>query len=139
MNGAHDDFYLVNGSHSLPIAKSIFRIGRAEFCDVCPSDPGVSRNHVELVYSRGVLKALDLDSTNGTYVNGKRVTECQLLVGDVLEIASTSYIVESRPRGLWERLTLAAKELVRRERNEPSAAPATYAPINAAPKITGAF
>lgn len=139
MNGTNEDFYLLNGTHSLPISKSIVRIGRAEFCDVCPSDPGVSRNHAELIYRRGTLKVLDLGSTNGTYVNGKRVSECELRIGDVLEIAGTTYVVDSRSRGLWERLVLAAREMVRRESSAPSSAPATFAPVNARPKITGAY
>ena len=139
MNADHHEFYLLNQAHSLPIAKPILRIGRAEFCDICPSDPGVSRNHAELVFSRGVLKVLDLESTNGTYVNGKRVTESELRVGDVLNIAGTSYIVDSRPRALWERFILAAKELLRREHDAPSSAPATYAPLRGGPNITGAF
>lgn len=139
MNGANEDFYLLNGTHSLPISKSVIRIGRAEFCDVCPNDPAVSRNHAELIHRCGTLKVLDLESTNGTYVNGKRVTECDLQIGDVLEIASVTYVIDSRSRGLWERLILAAREMVRREPNAPSSAPATFAPVNTRPKISGAY
>ena len=138
MNGTDHDFYLLNGNHSVPIAKSILRIGRAEFCDLSPIDPGVSRNHAELISSDDGLKVLDLESTNGTYVNGRRVTECELRVGDELRIAGTTYIIDFRPRGLWERLILAAREIIRGDRDEPSSAPATFAAMKVGPKITGA-
>lgn len=139
MNGTNVDFYLLNGADSLPVSKSVFRIGRAEFCDICPNDRRVSRNHAELIHNRGILKVMDLGSTNGTYVNGMRVNECELRVGDKLEIASTIYTIDSRSRGLWERLILSAKEKLRREFNEPSSAPATFAPISANAKMTGAL
>lgn len=139
MNNTNVDFYLLNGADSLPISKSVFRICRAEFCDICPSDRRVSRNHAELNHNRGALKVMDLGSTHGTYVNGKRVKECELRVGDRLEIPSAIYTVDSRSRGLWERLILSAKEILRREFNEPSSAPATFAPINASAKMTGAL
>lgn len=139
MNDTSVDFYLLNGADCLPISKAVFRIGRVEFCDVCPSDRGVSRNHAELIHSRGILKVVDLGSTNGTYVNGKRVKECELHIGDVLELANTIYTIDSRSRGLWERLILSAKEMLRREFSEPSSAPATFARISANAKVTGAF
>jgi len=131
MNGIHDDFYLLDGAESRPIDKSSFLIGRAEFCDVCPKDRGVSRNHAELIYHDGVLKVFDLESTNGTFVNGKRVKECELHVGDVLEISGTTYFIDSHPRGLWERFVLAAKAMVKRGRYRPSAVPGTFAPGSA--------
>lgn len=131
MNGTNDDFYLLDGAESRPIDKASFLIGRAEFCDVCPKDRGVSRNHAELIYHDGILKVFDLESTNGTFVNGKRVKESELHVGDMLEISGTTYFIDSHPRGLWERFILAAKAMVRRDSNQPSAAPGTFAPLSA--------
>lgn len=131
MNSTNDDFYLLSGTESLPVDKSVLLIGRAEFCDVCPKDRGVSRNHAELIYRDGVLKVFDLESTNGTFVNGKRVKECELHAGDMLEISGTIYFIDSHPRGLWERFILAAKAMVRRNSNQPSAAPGTFAPLSA--------
>lgn len=91
----------------------------------------MSRNHAELVCNDGVLKVFDLESTNGTFVNGKRVKESELHVGDLLEVAGTTYLIDSHTRGLWERFVLAAKAVVRPERSEPSAAPGTFASLSA--------
>ncbi|MEO8270830.1 MAG: FHA domain-containing protein, partial [Aureliella sp.] len=119
------------GTVSLPIDKSVVLIGRAEFCDICPTDRGVSRNHAELICHDGVLKVFDLESTNGTFVNGKRVKECELHMGDILAIAGTKYFIDSHPRGLWERLILAARKMVHGQPVIRSAAPGTFASLSA--------
>lgn len=125
-----NSFYLLNGSESLPIGKTTFKIGRAEFCDVCPNDMGVSRNHAELILNNGVLKVFDLESTNGTFVNGERVRERELQVGDVLTVAGTSYVIDTRPRGIWERLAVAAKAMMHHEIDKSLAA-RTYSSLHA--------
>ena len=61
-------------------------IGRDPECDVCLDGTGVSRRHVE-VYRQGPLFALkDLGSTNGTFVNGKRVQHAPVAPGSVLRV-----------------------------------------------------
>ncbi len=129
MIGSNDDFYLLNGTESRLIDKSGFLIGRAEFCDVCPKDRRVSRNHAELTYHDGILKVFDLESTNGTFVNGKRVKESELHVGDRLEVAGTTYLIDSRPRGAWERLILFAQAMLHRSESAPAIAPGTFASV----------
>jgi pSer/pThr/pTyr-binding forkhead associated (FHA) protein len=51
-------------------------------------DTGVSRRHVQLEGHR----LTDLGSTNGTRVNGTRVTEADLEDGDVITIGSTEIV-----------------------------------------------
>jgi len=70
------------------------RIGRAHECDLMLDDPSVSRAHAELSDHHGRWQLRDLDSKNGTYVDGLRI-DCAALdeagwlrVGDVhLEFA----------------------------------------------------
>ncbi|HEX3528785.1 MAG TPA: adenylate/guanylate cyclase domain-containing protein [Thermoanaerobaculia bacterium] len=50
-----------------------FLVGRAMACDLLISDPTVSRQHAELESSSAGVVVHDLQSTNGTYVNGQRV------------------------------------------------------------------
>nr|WP_275436597.1 MULTISPECIES: FHA domain-containing protein [Helcobacillus] len=49
-------------------------LGRGGDSDIILDDTGVSRHHLELRVDRGTMTATDLGSTNGTYVNGERVT-----------------------------------------------------------------
>jgi hypothetical protein len=62
-------------------------VGRAREADILVDDVGVSRRHVRLnVDVRGRVDLLDLDSTNGTFVNGERVTSESLRVGDRIRV-----------------------------------------------------
>ena len=59
-------------------------IGRSHRCDVVLDDPGVSRRHARLLFRDGSWVLQDLQSTNGTTVNGVPVGRCQLRPGDRL-------------------------------------------------------
>src|SRR5438876_11587905 len=62
-------------------------IGRRHDCDLRILSSEVSRRHCLLSIHEGILSVEDLDSVNGTVVNGKRVTAKQALrSGDFLEI-----------------------------------------------------
>lgn len=57
---------------------SDFRIGRGEDCAIRLDAVQVSRNHAEVVWSRGHWWLRDLDSRNGTYLDGTRVAKAVL-------------------------------------------------------------
>ena len=60
-----------------PLTRHTTRIGRGTDVDIRIDDAGVSRHHAEIVLSvPAVLR--DLNSTNGTWVNGERITELAL-------------------------------------------------------------
>jgi FhaA, N-terminal domain/FHA domain len=69
-------------------------IGRATDNDLVAIDPRVSRHHGRIAGRRGTLVYTDLDSTNGTTVNGVPVTEVVLGVGDRIEVGGTIIVVE---------------------------------------------
>jgi hypothetical protein len=64
-------------------------IGRLQDCDVCLADANVSRRHAELLLLDGEWCVQDLESTNGTVLNGEPVTRARLRDGDVIEIGLT--------------------------------------------------
>lgn len=65
-------------------------LGRGKEADVVISDPYAAELHVRLVSEAGALSLIDLGSTTGTYVNGKRVTApLQLNRGDAVQIGKT--------------------------------------------------
>lgn len=65
-------------------------LGRSEEADVIIDDPYAAEFHVRLVSEKGVLSLLDLGSTTGTYVNGKRVSApLRLNRGDAVQIGKT--------------------------------------------------
>jgi serine/threonine protein kinase len=74
-------------------------IGRDNTCDVViPDDPLVSREHVRIAFDGKRYWIEDLGSTNGTLVNGRRLTRRRALnPGDKLKIGNTELLVEVVP------------------------------------------
>ncbi len=71
-------------------------VGRSKDCDIQLADPNVSRRHAELRQEGGAYWMIDLDSTNGTLVNGRRAARAKLESGDTITIGSTELLFERR-------------------------------------------
>ena len=71
-------------------------IGRSKDCDIQISDPNASRRHAELRQEGSAYWLIDLDSTNGTTVNGHRTARAKLESGDVITVGSTDLRFERR-------------------------------------------
>src|SRR5215212_492696 len=69
-------------------------IGRSRECDIVVSDPNVSRRHIELRRDERGWAAVDLGSTNGMKVNGRRVSNAELETGDRITIGVTDLTFE---------------------------------------------
>jgi hypothetical protein len=69
-------------------------IGRSRECDVVVSDPNVSRRHIELRRGERGWAAVDLGSTNGMKVNGRRLGHAELEPGDRITIGITDLTFE---------------------------------------------
>lgn len=73
---------------SWPIEGNRFLIGRGSECHMVLPERQVSRQHAEIVYSNGRYRLYDLDSKNGTHVNGQKViAPIDLQDGDAIQIA----------------------------------------------------
>jgi hypothetical protein len=75
-------------------AQTQLLVGRHDACDVVLSDPTVSRRHAQLRFRDGSWVLCDLESTNGTTVNGCRVVRCRVLPGDCLTLGDASLVVD---------------------------------------------
>ncbi len=91
------EYYPTDGSRPLKreIQEVPFRIGRVETVEFQIESNRVSREHAAIVHSGLKYKLQDLDSTNGTFVNGKRVTEVDLVDGDVITVADVELTFRS--------------------------------------------
>jgi hypothetical protein len=74
------------------IEKRRIIIGRAKECDIQLADPNVSRRHAELRQEGAAYWIIDLDSTNGTEVNGRRLKRAKLEDGDEITLGSTELV-----------------------------------------------
>lgn len=77
---------------------SILTIGRAASNSICVADDGcMSKAHARIIRTDGALFLEDLDSRNGTYVNGARITsKTPLKHGDKIFVGRTSFIVHQK-------------------------------------------
>jgi hypothetical protein len=78
---------------TVPIGRRV-RLGRQADNDLVVTDPGVSRHHAEVTSERGTCTLRDLGSTNGTLVNGTRVSEHALRDGDRIQLGTS--VIEFR-------------------------------------------
>jgi transcriptional regulator of acetoin/glycerol metabolism len=81
--------------------------GRATSCDIQLEEDGISRQH--LMFNRqGPIHVLkDLGSTNGTFLNGRRVQHAPLQAGDVLRVGASVAIATFAGEGAGECIELA--------------------------------
>jgi predicted RNase H-like nuclease (RuvC/YqgF family) len=68
--------------------KSSISIGRGPECDIQLRSRSVSRHHAVLRISHDAVILEDMNSTNGCYVNGRRVTRQVLKDGDMLQVGA---------------------------------------------------
>ncbi len=83
-----------NDTHSVAVrdGEPLFA-GRTAECDLLLTAPGVSRRHAVFMARNGEFGVKDMDSSNGTYLNGQRITRpMRLRSGDVIRIAD--YYIE---------------------------------------------
>jgi hypothetical protein len=74
------------------ITKRRIVIGRSKECDVQLADPNVSRQHAEVRQEGTAYWLIDLDSTNGVEVNGKRMKRAKLEDGDKITVGSSELV-----------------------------------------------
>ena len=72
----------------IKIRKPEVSIGRHASADVRLYLPDISRQHCRFVFVKGQWEIMDLESTNGIFVNGERVPCATLRTGDLIQIGS---------------------------------------------------
>jgi hypothetical protein len=69
-------------------------IGRQPDCQIRLPDSGVSRQHCELLLDSGSPVLKDLGSSNGTYVNRRRISQTELSAGDLIAIGPFVFVAK---------------------------------------------
>ncbi len=79
----------------LAVKTPVANIGRADYNDLVVPDPSVSTSHAKLQRREGVWVLVDLDSTNGTFVDGERVKgEAPLAPGATVRFGDVQLVFE---------------------------------------------
>jgi len=69
--------------------KAVSSIGTDPACDVVLNDPHMSRRHAEIKIQNGAWWLFDLGSTNGTFVNDKKISQHELVDNDNVKFGQT--------------------------------------------------
>ncbi len=84
---------LTGRTHELKAEKTT--IGRVEDNTFQIAEPSVSSHHCEILLRGNDVVVKDLNSTNGTYINGEKVSEATLKIGQILRLGQIEMRLES--------------------------------------------
>lgn len=84
----------LNGHPDIVLGGILAVVGRHPACDVRVDSSRVSRRHCCLALSHDEVVVRDLWSTNGTWINGRRIQDGALRPGEELAIANLRYRLE---------------------------------------------
>ena len=75
-----------NAGQVIKLTGDRFGLGRHPDNQACVDDDGISRFHARISIDKSKYWVEDLGSSNGTYINGRRITSCELNNGDTLNL-----------------------------------------------------
>jgi two-component system cell cycle response regulator len=81
-----------NIGQMFPVRDTETVIGRATDAAVRLKDDGVSRKHARIIHDNNAISVEDLNSANGTLVNGHRIQHAALQDGDKIQVGSTTIL-----------------------------------------------
>ena len=99
--GMSDVILLQNHSpdHSLTIfhlEPGTFVLGRSAQCDFIVNDASISRRHAAITFLDGCVTVKDLESSNGTFLDGKRIKESRVNLGQSIRFGKVAFTIASQ-------------------------------------------
>ena len=79
---------------SFELVNDEYSIGRTENNDICIPDGTLSSNHCALIKEGENFKVIDHGSTNGTRINGERISESYLKSSDILQVGGIEILFD---------------------------------------------
>jgi pSer/pThr/pTyr-binding forkhead associated (FHA) protein len=87
--------FLPDGDLACEITGNAVSVGRRNDNQIQIKEPTVSGHHARIFLEGGKYQIEDLDSTNGTFVNGARITKAELKDSDKLRIGLVNAIYQA--------------------------------------------
>jgi two-component system, NtrC family, response regulator AtoC len=119
--------------------EGVILVGRGDEVDLSLADAAVSRRHARLMMAAGEVRVVDLDSHNGTFVNGQRIDGARVLAsGDTVTICGATLVLHRGRSPQPERALLDSAALRRRFEEERARSVAYGRPLAVAClRVTG--
>ncbi len=117
------------GKKSFYLTKQSMVLGRSSECDICIAEDTVSSRHANLGYTANGWEIEDLGSSNGIYINGKKISSKILVPGDKITVGRIELHFEDTPKG--------AQSTTRHVSSLQNEASGSSTQMNTGPIITG--
>jgi len=93
-------YLVLQGTRVIPLNQPLIKIGRQLDNNIILEDPRVSRSHAQIKLVNDRFMIFDMNSTGGTFVNGRSINQSLLYPGDVVSLAGVVFIFsqEMSPR-----------------------------------------
>ena len=117
-------------THELKVDKTT--IGRVEDNTFQIAEPSVSSHHCEVLLRGSEVVVKDLDSTNGTFINGEKVTESPLRPGQILRLGQIEMRLETDAAASPTK-KMAEQTLVMQRGVTPTPSPSQQGPVGSSP------
>jgi adenylate cyclase len=105
-----------DGTLSFELSSISAIVGRAPTADLPVVDPTVSRRHAQILSDENGLTVHDLGSSNGTFVNGNKITEAPIVPGDVIAFGKVSFRLEGETPKMQTAATATTGPTIVRQR-----------------------
>jgi serine phosphatase RsbU (regulator of sigma subunit)/pSer/pThr/pTyr-binding forkhead associated (FHA) protein len=120
-----------NAGHQFPLESATIVLGRQADSTICLESQAVSRHHARILLENGDFFVEDLQSSNGTYLNGKRIrSRIRLTKDDTLQIGPYQFAVRQYPQA-----KLTDTDQVIREKVAADPSNLTFQGVDAANKL----
>jgi hypothetical protein len=97
-------YLVLQGTRVIPLNQPLIKIGRQMDNNIILEDPRVSRSHAQIRLVNDHFMIFDMNSTGGTFVNGRPTSQSVLYPGDVISLAGVVFIfsqeMSARPANL---------------------------------------
>ena len=88
-----------HGLKEIPLQPGLNRLGRVEDNDFQVGDDSISSHHCQIELKDGVITVWDLNSTNGTFIDGQSIQQAVLHPGQVLTLGTVPMVCEADSGG----------------------------------------
>lgn len=90
-------FEIIYGGEATELTNGTFTVGRGENMSLQVPDSGVSRKHLQIIISDDEIIVEDLNSTNGTFINGKQITAHRITEPVSINLGSSKIEIRIKP------------------------------------------
>ena len=118
-------YLIIEGIKLFALSAPVINVGRRLDNTLVIDDPRVSRNHAQLRAIQGRYVIFDLNSTGGTFVNGRRANQGVLYPGDVISLAGVMLIFGQNNPPLRSDMAIVSPDANSSNANRPTALLAT--------------